>query len=545
MGRRTTRASHAAAAAAAAERDVPAFNGTADLSRTSSSQNKAAKTPRPNDSTALALTNQFADMSLSQTGGSQDLDALVASMESRIVTNVASRFDSVFNQILKQMQSFTDSRETAFATSQTSLLQMVSDVLNDNTETVLRNLIINQINDNVVPSIHSAVDKAVSEQLSSQASAQLNAIQKEMQKLLPGAVAQTMQRPDIIKGISDKVSHNVNAHVESQVAASLENIAPVIAKMAAQTVHGRITADVNAQINDAFARLEERRRSEDDKLDRLIAQTTDLSNAISSLAASQAAVQNELFTLKQSLREQQRDREPQSQPHMHVPLASHGSAGPVNKPGPSRDIYPPQHQQQLVQQPSHMHAHHQHSYGNEDQRVMFQPTSQDNRQKLELSNMLETIDTLMRNENYDDAILRWLQAPQKAEEVFQQVLYKYDPVRLSNLQPLLLLSVGATITNDFSRASEKIMDKIRWLELVVFSLNQRIPELDDQVREVTPKIMSLIKARSEQLMMDIGRVAPQDPSLKTLNSLAHVAARIMDAVQGSRHASLGHQGPSY
>ncbi|KAK0625856.1 hypothetical protein B0T14DRAFT_492289 [Immersiella caudata] len=545
--KKKTAAAVAAAAAAAAERELPTSNGTADLSRTSSSQNKAAKTPRLNESTALTLSNQFADLSLSSAGGSQDLDALVANMESRIVTNVASRFDSVFNQILKQMQSFTDSRETAFAASQTSLLQMVSDVLNDNTETVLRNLIISQINDNVVPSIHRAVDKTVSEQLSSQAGAQLNAIQKEIQKLLPGAVGQSLQRPDIIKGISDKVSHNVNAHVEAQVAASLESIAPVIAKMAAQTVHGRITGDVNAQINEAFARLEERRRSEDDKLDRLIAQTTDLSNAISSLAASQAAVQSELFTLKQSMREQQRERErePQSQPHSHIPLPSHGSAGPHNKPVPSRDIYPPQHQQQLVQQPSHMHAHHQHSYGGEDQRVMFQPTSQDNRQKLELNSMLETIDALMRSENYDEAILRWLQAGPMTEEVFKQVLYKYDPVRLSNLQPLLLLSVGATITNDFSRTSEKVMDKVRWLEVVVFSFNQRVPELDDQVRDVTPKIMTLIKTRCEQLLVEISRYAPQDPHLKTLSSLAHVAGRIMDAVQAPRHMSLGHSGPSY
>ncbi|KAK0651058.1 hypothetical protein B0T16DRAFT_442635 [Cercophora newfieldiana] len=525
-GRKKKTAAAAAAAAAAAERELPASNGTADLGRTSS-QNKAAKTPRPNDTTALALSNQFADLSL-LTGGPQDIDALVSSMESRIVSNITNRFDGQFDRMYKQIQGFQESRESAFASSQTHLLQLVSDVLNDNTESVLKNLIIEQINVSVVPAIQTAVDKSVSEQLGSQASSQMVTIQKEIQRLLPGAVSQTMQRPDIVKGISDKVSHNVNAHVESQVAASLETIA----KMAAQNVHQRVMADVSAQINGAFVRLEERRRSEDDKLDRLIAQTTDLSNAISSLAASQAAMQNEVFTLKQSVREQQRERELPAREPMHVHPLAHGGSGSHNKPGPSQDLvsYAPhqQQQQQHVQQPPHLHSHQQHGYGGQDQQVLFAPTTRENREKLELNDLMETIDSLMRQNNFDDAILRWLQSGNKTEEIFVQVLYKYDPVRLSDLQPLLLLSVGATITNDFSRSSDKIMEKIRWLEIVVFSLNQRVPTLDDQVREVTPKIMSLVKSRSEQLMMDISRIAPQDPSLKTLANLAHVAGRITD-----------------
>jgi hypothetical protein len=64
-------------------------------------------------------------------------------------------------------------------------------------------------------------------------------------------------------------------------------------------------------------------------------------------------------------------------------------------------------------------------------------------------------------------------------------------------------------------------------------------EQDDQVRDVTPKIMSLIKSRTEQLLVDISRVAPHDPALKTLANLGHMATRISENVQGRHPMGLG------
>jgi len=54
---------------------------------------------------------------------------------------------------------------------------------------------------------------------------------------------------------------------------------------------------------------------------------------------------------------------------------------------------------------------------------------------------------------------------------------------------------------------------------------------DDQLREVTPKIMNLIQSRVEQLMLRVSRLAPNDPTLKNLTNMANVAGRIADTVQ--------------
>jgi hypothetical protein len=63
---------------------------------------------------------------------------------------------------------------------------------------------------------------------------------------------------------------------------------------------------------------------------------------------------------------------------------------------------------------------------------------------------------------------------------------------------------------------------------------------DDQLRDVTPKIMGLLKARVEQLYIRISRIAPSDPILKTLSNLVSVAGRISETVRstGSRGDSL-------
>ncbi|KAK5651962.1 hypothetical protein OQA88_11505 [Cercophora sp. LCS_1] len=545
------------------DRDFAGPNGASDPNR--SSQKTPARSNPRNDASSTALTNHLADLASAPNGLTQEqLEAVVASMESRMVANVTGRFDAVFNELVKRIQGFQDSRDSAFMSSQSTLLQMVSDVLNDNTETVLKNLIIDQINGNVIPSMRGVVEKTVTDQLAAKTGAQVNAVQKEVQKLLPTAVTQTMQRPEIVKLISDKVSHNVNAYMETQIAKSLENVASSVAKTTAHTVHQRVTADVSAQISDMFGRFEDRRRAEDEKLDRLIAQTTDLSNAISSLAATQAQTQHELAALKQQLQEQTRERERERELVVAEPVQTHarsrdsiGSHDKVNMAPRDYAPYQPQQYQQPqlqhppIQQPqpphipqqhqSHVHAHRH--FGGQDQEA-FSPSTRGNQDSYELTKTMEVIDTMMNNNAYDEALLRWLQSGNDAEEIWQRVLSKCNAICVADLQPLLLLSVGATITNNFTRNTPKIMEKIHWLEVVVLSFNQMVPRLDDQVRAVTPKIMSMVKDRAEQLWVDLNRIAPNELLVKTLLNIAQIAGRIADNVQ-SHQSPSGHPVPSY
>ncbi|KAK4139608.1 uncharacterized protein C8A04DRAFT_32881 [Dichotomopilus funicola] len=572
---------------AGASDHLAATNGAVETARASSQGKTNNKSSRAADSSSSA------DAALAPNPAFQEqLDAVVAKMESRIISNLSGRFDAVFNETLKQMQSFHENRDSAFSTSQSTLLQLVADVLNDNTEAVLKNLIITQINNNVIPSVRNAIDKSVSEQLGAKSAAQVSAVQKEIQRLLPNAINQAMQRPDVTKPVSDRVSQSVNSQIDSQIARTLNTLTPVIAKSTAQTVHQRIIEDVGGRISQAFEQLDERRRNEDAKFDRLIAQTQDLASAISSLAASQAQMQQELAALKQQVHDQGREKAPSAvDEHLRGLGASHGGA--VGSHGPpstsSRELvsYGPQHHQHQHQSPaahsqsgqvpySHQHQHqhqhqsqpqpqpaqqqqhqlphqqqHQHQsqtqYGDHDGQVVYAPLSREERQKAELDNLVEAIEGLMRASNYDEAMLRWLQSGDHAEEVFQQVLSNYNPIFVQDLQPLLLLSVGATVSVNLSRNTQKLIKKINLLEVVIYSFNQNVASLDEQVREVTPKIMTLLKTRIDQLLSEINRIAPHDQSVKTLSSMSSIAGRVAENAQ-LRHGSMhgpGHIGASY
>ena len=96
---------------------------------------------------------------------------------------------------------------------------------------------------------------------------------------------------------------------------------------------------------------------------------------------------------------------------------------------------------------------------------------------MELNNLLDTIDGLMRSGNYSDAMLRWLQSGDRTEEIFQQVLSNYNPMFAQDLPPLVLLSVGATVSRELSRGAPKLTKKISLLEIILYSFNQHIGNL--------------------------------------------------------------------
>ncbi|KAL1837098.1 hypothetical protein VTK73DRAFT_4826 [Phialemonium thermophilum] len=150
---------------------------------------------------------------------------------------------------------------------------------------------------------------------------------------------------------------------------------------------------------------------------------------------------------------------------------------------------------------------------------------------------MRTIDGLMKSGSYDEAMMRWLQSGADREEaIFDQVIVPYDPRFVAELPPLLLLSVGATVSADLD--GPHVAQKLALTEMVIYSFHQMLHSLDDQVREVTPKIMSLLKTRIEHLFARIHRIAPNDPTLKNLTNMANVAGRITDIVRsgGAHHA---------
>ncbi len=88
---------------------------------------------------------------------------------------------------------------------------------------------------------------------------------------------------------------------------------------------------------------------------------------------------------------------------------------------------------------------------------------------------IETVDELMASGSYDEAMMRFLQSNDKEEDVFSQVLVKYDPNFVTQLQPLLLLSVGATVSAKLD--GPYVAQKLALTEIVIYRFKQLLPSL--------------------------------------------------------------------
>lgn len=186
------------------------------------------------------------------------------------------------------------------------------------------------------------------------------------------------------------------------------------------------------------------------------------------------------------------------------------------------------------------------------EQVVFQPTTQENRQRIELDDICQRVRNHMAAGNFDDAVMTWIQESKDEENVFSQVLAKYDPKFIRNLNPLLLLTVAATVTTNLDK-TQVLHTKLSWTEMVLLQFADALPKIvsfslesplqfcimqfqltfnlqEGQVREVTPKVMSLIKGRLEHVLVRLSTMRPNDPILRNISQMIDYTRKIVDTM---------------
>lgn len=110
------------------------------------------------------------------------------------------------------------------------------------------------------------------------------------------------------------------------------------------------------------------------------------------------------------------------------------------------------------------------------EQIVFQPTTQENRQRIELDEICQRVRNHMTAGNFDDAVMTWIQETKDEEDVFSQVLAKYDPKFIRNLNPLLLLTVAATVTSNLDK-TQVLHTKLSWTEMVLVQFADVLPKI--------------------------------------------------------------------
>ncbi|KAG6357690.1 hypothetical protein INS49_013569 [Diaporthe citri] len=162
--------------------------------------------------------------------------------------------------------------------------------------------------------------------------------------------------------------------------------------------------------------------------------------------------------------------------------------------------------------------------------VVFQPTTKDNRERLDIEQACERVRTYMTQGKFDDAVMTWIQDTRNEEEVFSQVLAKYDATFIQNLNPLLLLTVAATVTANLENP-QLLHTKLGWTEVVLVTFFEALPRIEGQVREITPKVMSLLKGRLEHVFLRLSSTMPSDPALRNISNMTSLTQRITDSMR--------------
>ncbi|KAL7895589.1 hypothetical protein HDV63DRAFT_106528 [Trichoderma sp. SZMC 28014] len=479
---------------------------------------------------------------------SEAFDAAIGSLETRLGATVSDTFKTSMNNLHNKINDSARVRDESFNQHQLKLLDMVSDILNENTQKVLENLIHQQFTDVVIPSIGDKTSKAVADMVQNKIQVNMvSTVQKEIQGALPHAVSRSLRSSDFINAISDRVSTAVTNSVQQEVISTIsQRLAPTFNNIATQAAQ-RVATDIHKQYHEQFEQLKAQHAADNNKIDQLLSYVTRLSDMVSTMAASQSSLQAEFLKFKQ---------QPVELPvvtaagGINVPHAasvahSIGSHGYANTVASHRASFPPS--QAPSQAPSHPQQYGSPQYMRGSQHVAsphgsVAPSdhvgpannvaalagayaSQMNKSEAEADNDLvqriRVIETAIAENRLQDAMIQWIQSGRETE-IFRRCLSRYPPGKFDSLQPLMLLVVIATISKDL-KPNPRLKEEVEWIEMAVRSFGASLPNYnwdDDMSREVmksTSQTMQLLITRVQPLIAGIQDGFPTDPFLANLD----------------------------
>ncbi|KAI0116387.1 hypothetical protein GGR51DRAFT_545942 [Nemania sp. FL0031] len=489
---RKKREKAAAAAAAAAEK----------LAAENMQSNGSSNSPRVDNAAATKTTEPKATAlpSLQPTMSTESVQAAVK----QISTGLSEKLTAVITHELKdhrgKVESEFRSRSDSYAKSQKELLELVSSVLNENTQAVLSRTITDQFEDSVVPHLSNLITKTIETQIDSKLGGKVShSVNNQLQKTLPHAVTHALQKADLTKSISERLAASVALDMEESFRETLvSSITPAFSDMAVAASRSLIQ-DVQRRTTEQFQEFEQRHIADTKKIDQLTALVSKLSDTVSEMATAQTQFQERLVQMQ--LRMSQ-DRGPAAIPTQPVPnsTASYGSPSAASS----------NHGNQLVPYPSSNHS---------------------NAKDHELQHHITSVASLMERGEYEAGLIRWIQLPRQ-HDIFDEYIVKFDPQIVRDMPALVSLSVASILVEQFD--GPRLRERVNWVELVLNSLYNSLPHVTDPaVREVIPKIMSTLLERVENLFIRISSRAPTDPVLQHLTNMNSMAKRIQSFARSS------------
>ncbi|KAH7370772.1 hypothetical protein BKA65DRAFT_24280 [Rhexocercosporidium sp. MPI-PUGE-AT-0058] len=440
-------------------------------------------------------------------------EASLKNIETRLSAEVKKLFSDSLGSLYNELKDDRRTQAAVGEAKQDAMLRLVSSTLADNMETTLSRKVSEGLEKSVIPALTELSQKAVKEQLGSALNAHLaQNIPKELQKSLPDAIGRALQQPQLLKLMSESLAKSVAFRVEEHFAVLVQTVVtPSFHNLVSQSTQ-RIATEIHRQTAEQLNAIEHQRRADTIKIEQLTQLVTGLTHTISSMAEAQTHFQAQFLKVQEQAADDRRQLAQQGSSQQGASQQGAIQQGVASQQGASqRGEGSVGTNQASISSPS----------------TAQEPDDEEARLEKEYALMLVRIEAAMAAGQYEFAVIQWLQTQQE-QKFFRRYFIQFNPDFVQDLSPLLLLSLGATISMELG--DELLSQRLTWLETVILTFQALVSSgtLDDQVLSLIPKIMGIYVARIEHLFMIISQSTGTNPVLKRLSGVVALTNRVME-----------------
>ncbi|PHH78605.1 hypothetical protein CDD82_2947 [Ophiocordyceps australis] len=471
------------------------------------------------------------------------LESTIAGMETRLTGAMSETLKYSLKSLQGRIDEGARARDENFDQRQIKLLDMVSEVLNENTQKVLESLIHSQFTELVIPAVGDHAKKAVKDVLCNNVQP---SVQKEIQTAVPNALGRALRSADLVGPLSDRISASVVSAMQQEVVSALtQRLTAALSTLAAQSAQ-HTAAKIEQQLQGQMERLQAQHAADANKMDQLMACVGRLTDMVSNMASSHSLLQADLMKLRQQ-QQQQQQPQPETynasglqsglahlgmrpQAYGNVPpstsnaSAHHGSLAASNH-GPAYMSSPHYIRAPQPVAGSHVSAPSDHMAPSNVSVLAGafanQMSKNDAEADHDMMQQLQHIEKAIQDDRLQDAMLQWIQSGHE-KEIFRRCLSAYPPNRFQNIPPLLLLVVIATLSKDL-KPNPRLKQEIDWIEMAVrqFGDGLRSQECQGQsfveVMKSATQTIGLLVARLKPLIASFSEGYPLDPFLANVD----------------------------
>jgi hypothetical protein len=480
---------------------------------------------------------------------SEALDGAMSGLETRLGTNLNDVLKSSFKDLHGKIDEGARVRDENFNQHQLKLLDMVSEVLNENTQKVLESMVHRKFTELVIPAIGDKATKSVTDFLNSKLQPNVTAsVQKEIQNALPQAMNRTLRSGDFLNSLSDRVSASVASTVQQELMTIVtQRLTPTFSNIATQSAQ-QVASELHQQYHEQYEHLKAQRVADANKIDQLLSYVNRLTDMVSTMAATQSSLQAEFLKFKQ-------------QPSVHElpgasglseagnPLLPHSMQPPpygapqgvqANKPPSHQGSYPPSQappqarpymgSPQYLRGSQHLGSPQASAAPSQQVSVSTnvntlagvypnQLNKHQSEVEDELNHHIRAIEQSIQEGRLQDAMIQWIQS-RRESDIFRLCLSRYPPSKFESLPPLMLLVVIATISKDL-KPNPRLKEEVEWIEMAVRAFRDNLPNLVSthspfqSLQNLTKQQdwdsqgpREVIKSTSQTMQMLIGRIHP-------------------------------------